>query len=88
MVFFQHKGIYKFTWTQNTRNLKSIIDYVIVKQVFRVKTTNVRVHRGPCCGTDHYLVKATFYIPPRQLMGKTKDEKKNYQKCDTIKYNL
>jgi hypothetical protein len=52
-----------------------------------VKTTNVRVHRGPCCGTDHYLVKATFYITPRQLMEKMKHEK-NYQKCDTIKYNL
>jgi hypothetical protein len=86
--FFQHKEIYKFTWTKKTRNLKSMIDYVIVRQDSQVKTTNVRVHRGPCCGTDHYLVKATFYIPPRQLMVRTKDEKTNHYKCNTIKYNL
>jgi exonuclease III len=68
--FFQHKDIHTFTWTQNTRNLKSIIDYVIVRQDSQMKTTNVRVHRGPCCGTDHYLVKAIFYVPPRQITGK------------------
>jgi endonuclease/exonuclease/phosphatase family metal-dependent hydrolase len=65
--FFQHKEIYKFTWTQKTRNMKSTVDYVIVREDTQVKTTNIRVHRRPCCGTDHYLVKATFYVPPRQL---------------------
>jgi endonuclease/exonuclease/phosphatase family metal-dependent hydrolase len=70
--FFQHEEIYKFTWTQKTQNLKSIIDYVIVRKDSLVKTTNFRVHRASCCGTDHYLVKATFYIPPRQLMVRTR----------------
>ena len=74
--------------TQKTRNLKSIADYVTVRQDSQVKTRNVRVQRGPCCGTDHYLVKATFYVPPRQLMKGVKDEKRNYQKCNMIKYNL
>ena len=68
--------------------MKSIIDYVIVRQDSQVKTTNVRGQRGPCCGTDHYLAKATLYIPPRQLMERAKDEKRNYQKCNMIKYNL
>jgi hypothetical protein len=84
---FQHKEIYKFTWTQKTRNLKSIIDYVTFRQDSEVKTTNVRVYRGPCYGTDRYLVKATFYVPPRLLMERLEDEKKNHQKCNMIKCN-
>lgn len=30
--FFPHKRIPQYTWTQSTRNLRSIIDYVIVRQ--------------------------------------------------------
>jgi hypothetical protein len=30
--YFIHKMIHKFMWEQHTRNLKSIIDYIIVKQ--------------------------------------------------------
>ena len=86
--FLKHKEIYKFTWTQNTRNLKSIIDYVIVRQDSQVKTINIRVYRGPCCGTDYSLVKATFYVPPRLLMERLKNEKKNHQKCNMTKYSL
>ena len=88
MAFFNAKRFINSNGHQKTRNLKSMIDYVIVRQDSQVKTTNVRVYRGPCCGTDHYLVKATFYIPPRQLMERSKDEKKNHQKCNMIKYNL
>jgi len=70
------------------RNLKSVIDYAVVREDCQVKTTNVRVHRGLCCDTDLYLVKATFYVPPRQLMERTKDEKENHQKCNMINCNL
>jgi hypothetical protein len=80
--------MYKFTWTQITRNLKSIIDYVIVRKDSLVKTTNFRVRRASCCGTDHYLIKPTFCVPPRKLLVRTKDENKNHQKCNTIKYNF
>jgi len=31
-VYFKHKMIYKFTWVQHIRKLKSIIEYIIVKQ--------------------------------------------------------
>jgi hypothetical protein len=59
MAFFQHKEIYKFTWTQKTRNLKSIVDYVIVRQDSQVKTTNVRVLRHrPLFGKSHILPTA------------------------------
>ena len=50
-----------------TPNLKSIIDYVKVIQDSQVKTINVIGHKGPCCGTDHYLVKATFYVKSERI---------------------
>ena len=67
---FQHKDIYKFTWTHKSRNLKPITDYVnvIVIQDSQAKTTNVRVRRASCRCTDHYLVKAAIYVLPRPLM--------------------
>ena len=30
--FYQHRNVHRYTWTQTTRQLKSIIDYVIIKQ--------------------------------------------------------
>ena len=46
--FFEHKNIRKYTWTQETRKLRSIIDYVKNRTT---KIKNVRVHRGAECGT-------------------------------------
>ena len=42
-TFFIHKDIHKFTWYQHTRNLKSIIDYVITKQTSNIIVKGVRV---------------------------------------------
>jgi hypothetical protein len=74
--FLERKEICKLTWTQKTRNMKSIIYYVTVRQDSQVKTKNVRVYRGPCWGTDCYLVKAAFCVPPRLLMERLKDERR------------
>ncbi|XP_039274981.1 uncharacterized protein LOC120349093 [Nilaparvata lugens] len=60
--FFQHKDIHKYTWTQNTRNLKSIIDYVVIKQDSAITPYDVKVWRGAECGSDHRLVKAPVNI--------------------------
>lgn len=29
--WFQHKNIHSYTWTQNKRNLRSIIDYIVLR---------------------------------------------------------
>jgi hypothetical protein len=71
---------YKFTWIQKTRNLESIVDYVTVRQYSLIKTKIVTVYRWPCCGTDRYLVKATFYVPSRFLMERLKGEQQNHKK--------
>lgn len=44
--YFKHKDIYKYTCTQQSRNLRSIIDYAIVKQQISLKIEYVRMLRG------------------------------------------
>ena len=56
--FYQHKDTHKYTWTQKTRNLRSIIDYAIIRQKTRLKVQDIRVYRGASCGSDHYLLKS------------------------------
>lgn len=43
--FYRHKDIHNYTWTQPTRNFKSIIDYVILRQKTHLKCQDVRVLR-------------------------------------------
>ncbi|XP_030766577.1 craniofacial development protein 2-like [Sitophilus oryzae] len=54
--FFPHRDIHKLTWTQPTRQLRSIIDYLIQRQNSKLKTIDVRAYRGAECGSDHHLV--------------------------------
>jgi hypothetical protein len=44
-----------------TKNLKTIIDYIITKQNLKLKIQDVRAYRGPNCGTDHKLAAAKYY---------------------------
>lgn len=48
--FYPHKDIHKYTWTQSTKGLKSIIDYSIIGQTCHVKIMDVRVKRGLIVG--------------------------------------
>ena len=61
--FYEHKSIHKYTWTQNTRGLRSIIDYIICKQRSVLRFEDVRAFRGAECGSDHYLLKARIILP-------------------------
>lgn len=73
--FFQHKNIHRYTWTQPTRNLQSIIDYIIIRQNTRLKIVDVKVQRGAECGTDHHLLRGRIffkykkYIPQQHNSG-------------------
>ncbi|XP_030749716.1 craniofacial development protein 2-like [Sitophilus oryzae] len=61
--FFQHKDIHKYTWHEETRQLKSIIDYIIVKQRSFIKVQDTRVYRGIECGSDHFFLGAKIQFP-------------------------
>jgi len=60
--FFQHRNVHRYTWTQTTRQLASIIDYVIIKQHIHFKPQVVRVYRLAECGSEHFLVIAKLYL--------------------------
>ena len=80
--------IHKYTWEQHTRNLKSIIDYIIVKQKSEFQINDVRVQRGINCGSDHYVVRAKVYLPIRGRTSNTNKHEENYEKFIYLKYNL
>ena len=54
--WFQHKDIHKFTWVCPGRDLKSIIDYFVVRRDTRVRVKDVKVVRGADASSDHYLL--------------------------------
>ncbi|XP_030751031.1 craniofacial development protein 2-like [Sitophilus oryzae] len=86
--WFPHKDIHKYTWTQPTQNLKSLIDYIIVRQKTQLKISDVRVMRGPECGTDHFLVVAKSYFPYKQKMQSNGLPEKNGTPLSNVKYNI
>lgn len=87
--FYKHKDIHRYTWTQNTRNLKSIIDYVISEQKTALQWNDVRVLRGVTCGSDHHLVRAKVVFPFKKV-NKDRDVEKpdNLETIELPKYNL
>jgi len=84
--FYQHRDIHKYTWTQNTRRLKSIIDYLIIKQKSRLLVTDVRVYRGATCGSDHHLLKAKIALGIDKTQ--TKEKIIEAESIDEIRYNV
>ena len=79
---FEHKNIHKYTWEKHTKNLKNIIEYIITKQVLRLKIQDVRAYRGPNCGTDHKLVVAKILFPYRYTTKDKHEEKTELKQCD------
>lgn len=60
--YYEHRNIHKYTWTQEGRQLKTIIDYIITGQTTSFKTSDVRMHRGVECGSGHHLLKCNIYL--------------------------
>ena len=89
--FYQHKDIHKFTWVQSTRGLKSIIDYVVVRQDTRMKIQQVRVWRGLSCGSDHYFLGAKIAFPVIGSQETRQAQEQVHQQKDRVKlvnYNI
>lgn len=71
-----NKNIHEFTWRQETRQLQSIIDFVISSQKPTLTRVNVRVFRGADCVFDHYLLPAkTYFTYIAQTQTVTEEEK-------------
>lgn len=68
--FYKHKEIHKYTWTQPTQQLRSIINYILVSQRVDFKIRDVR---GVDCKSDHHLVMEKLSFPRlhERNLGKT-----------------
>jgi uncharacterized membrane protein len=81
-----HKNIHKYTWEQQTKNLKTIIDYIISKQELKLKIQDVRAYRGPNCGTYHKLLVAKILFPC-MCTNKDKHEEKKENTVPVVDKN-
>lgn len=80
--------IHKYTWTQPTRNLRRIIDYVIQRQSSKIRTRDVRVYKGAECGTDHYILKAVMAISYRKQYRAKNNNSEEKNIVNGQNYNL
>uniref|UniRef100_A0A8C6WSG0 Endonuclease/exonuclease/phosphatase domain-containing protein n=2 Tax=Neogobius melanostomus TaxID=47308 RepID=A0A8C6WSG0_9GOBI len=55
-TMFEHKGVHKCTWHQDTLGRRSMIDFVVVSSDLRPRVSDTRVKRGAELSTDHHLV--------------------------------
>ena len=86
--YFKRKMIHKYTWEQHARKLKSIIDYINVKQKSEFRIHDVRVKRDINCGSDRYVVRARAYLPIRGRTSNTDKHGVNHEKFTYLKYDL
>uniref|UniRef100_A0A672J0X3 Endonuclease/exonuclease/phosphatase domain-containing protein n=1 Tax=Salarias fasciatus TaxID=181472 RepID=A0A672J0X3_SALFA len=55
-TMFEHRGVHKCTWHQDTLGRRSMIDFVVVSSDLRPRVLDTRVKRGAELSTDHHLV--------------------------------
>ncbi|MGL5782874.1 MAG: endonuclease/exonuclease/phosphatase family protein, partial [Plesiomonas shigelloides] len=55
-TMFKHKGVYQYTWHQDTLGWRSMIDFVVVSSDLRLYVLDTRVKRGAELSSDHHLV--------------------------------
>lgn len=84
-TFFKHKDIHKWTRVSETRNEKSIIDYIIVSNYLLYNTYDVRVKRGAEIDSDHFLVVGKFNLSLKFKTQTHKEPKKFKLKVEELR---
>lgn len=69
-TFYQHKMIHQFTRQNFARDLKSQIDFIIMKQQRCSRVCDVRAYRDGSCGSDHNHVVCKLIGIPRSQRDK------------------
>ena len=66
-TIFQHKDIYKWTWTSPDGQTRNQIDHVLINRKWRSSLQDVRVLRGADVGSDHYLIRVKLKLKLRKV---------------------
>lgn len=53
---FEHKGIHKCMWHQDTLSHKSVVNFIIVSTDLQTYVHDTRVNKGAELLTDHHLM--------------------------------
>jgi exonuclease III len=80
-TFFQHKASHKYTWKQDTRGYRSIIDFIVVSNDLRRLVLDTRVKRGAELSTDHHLVVSRI-----RFEGKKPDRPRTPKRTTRIRW--
>lgn len=59
---FKHREIHKYTRVMESRNEKSIIDYIITRRESKKNLLDVKARRGPEIYSDHYLIEGKIKV--------------------------
>lgn len=68
---FQHPKKHQLTWRNPKGNDSAVLDYFLINTRFRSSLKDVRVMRGPDCGSDHYLVRANLQLRLQRAKTRT-----------------
>jgi len=66
-------NINKYTWILSNRNLKSIIDYIIIRESNNIKINDMRMFRGTGYHSNHYLLRI-FLLYKHSARNSEKEE--------------
>ena len=69
-AWYSHKDIHKFLWVCPGRQLKSLIDYFLVRKDIKARVHDVKVVRGAELGSDHHLILMKWIMMNK---GETRD---------------
>lgn len=61
--FFHHKEIHKYTYIQEKRNIRYVINYVVVRINTKIKIIGVQVNRDTECGSNYNLLITEAELP-------------------------
>ena len=87
-TFYEHKAIHKYTRVQQSRNEKSIIDYILIEKNSRKLIKDVRVRRGPEIYSDHLLLVGSFKTTNKCEIREKKEQNRNSTQISIKSYKL
>ena len=66
-VFYKHKDILKYRSYKHSRQLKTIIDYIITKQRTELKLFDGRIQKAADYSSDYFMIEQDLHFLTRPI---------------------